>query len=122
MATFPGYVKFDWRNCGEAPSPVVQRSVVERGVAKQRRIAADTIVKQQITLYFDTEANAAAFENWVYTQIGGGVDWFDFTSLRTGGTVQARIVGGDIGTLQPSVRTWARSQRQITIEYLRAAL
>lgn len=121
MATFPPYVKFEWRT-SEQPAPVVLRSEMERGVAKQRRIAADTVVQQPLTLLFDSDTSAINFETWVYTQIGGGVDWFDFTSLRTGGTVSARIVGGDIGKLEPAVRTWARSQRQITIEYVRAAL
>lgn len=121
MATFPSYVKFEWRTA-EEPAPVVLRSEMERGVAKQRRIAADTTVKQPLTLLFDSDAAATNFENWVYTDIGGGADWFDFTSPRTGGTVSARIVGGDIGRLEPAVRTWARSMRQITIEYVRAAL
>lgn len=122
MATFPTYVKLAWRDSGETMKPIVTRSDMERGVPKQRRTQADTIVTIPLTAFFQTATDAANFETWVYTTINGGMDWFDFTSLRTGGTVSARIVGGDIGTLTPAQRTWARSQRSFKIEYVRAAL
>lgn len=122
MAAFPAWVKVGWRDSGEKPSPVVLRSEMERGIAKQRRIAADAVVTQQITAYFDTAAEADDFEDWVYTEIGGGTDWFDFTNPRNSVVVSARIVGGDIGKLVPSNRTWALTMRQFTIEYVRAAI
>lgn len=122
MATFPSYVKLGWRDSGEAAAPVVARSEMERGVAKQRRTQADTVVTVPLTAFFVSDADATSFETWVYTTINGGMDWFDFTSLRTGGTVSARIVSGDIGTLSPSVRTWARSQRSFKIEFVKAVL
>jgi len=122
MATFPSYVRVGWKDSGEQSTPVVVRSEMERGIAKQRRIAADTVVTVPLTLYFNTAADAAAFETWVYTVIAGGASWFDFTSPRTGGTVSARIVGGDIGQLTPSTATWARSQRSLKLEYVRATL
>lgn len=122
MATFPAYVKLGWRDTAEQPAPVVARSEMERGIAKQRRIAADTVVTVPVTLYFDSAADAASFETWVYTTINGGADWFDFTLPRTATVVQARIVGGDIGALVPASRNWAYSQRQLKLEYVRAAL
>lgn len=122
MATWPSYALLGWNDTAEEMQPIVERSQMERGVAKQRRTQADVVVTCPVTVYFNSAANAALFETWVYTTLNGGADWFDFTSLRTGGTVQMRIVGGDIGALKPSTRTWARSQRSCRIEYLRSAL
>lgn len=124
MPAFPSYVKLGWKDTGEQPAPVVARSEMERGIAKQRRIAADTVVTVPLTLYFDTAADAANFESWFYSAAGAnaGAAWFDFTLPRTGAVVQARIVGGDLGSLVPASRNWAFSQRQLKLEYVRAAL
>lgn len=122
MATWPSYAKLAWADTAEQPAPVVQRSEMDRGVAKQRRTQADAVVTCPVTVYFNSAADAASFETWVYTTLNGGMDWFDFTSLRTGATLSMRIVGGDIGALVPSTRTWARSQRSFKIEFVRAAL
>lgn len=119
---FPAYVKLGWKDSGEQPKPVVARTDMERGIAKQRRIAADTVVTMEITAYFDTALEASDFEDWIYLDIGGGADWFDFTHPRTGAVVLARIVGGDIGKLVPSNRTWSMTMRQFKIEYVRVAL
>ncbi len=122
MAVFPSTIKLGWQGTGEKPTSVVMRSEMERGIAKQRRIAADTVVTTTVIVYFDTALEASDFEDWVYTAIGGGTDWFDFTHPRTNTVVSARIVGGDIGELIPSNRTWAYSMRQFKVEYVRAAL
>lgn len=116
---FPLYVKISWQDSGESHKPVVERSEMERGIPKQRRINADVLVTVPITLYFDTAVEAADFETWFYTE---GMGWFDFTLPRTGAVVQARIVGGDIGTLKPSNRTWSMTERQVKLEYVRTAL
>lgn len=122
MATFPSYVKLAWRDTGESARPIVARTEMERGLPKQRRIAADTVVTVPLTCFFDTKADATAFETWVYTTLDGGMGWFNWTNPRTGATVSARIVGGDIGTLQPENKTWVYARRQLKIEYVRAAL
>lgn len=122
MATFPSYVLIAWKDAGEQPTPVVSRSDMERGIAKQRRIAADSVVTLPVTLGFRTAADAAAFEAWVYQDVDGGAAWFDFPLLRTGTVVSARIVGGDIGMLKPSTSTWARTQRSMKLEYVRSTL
>lgn len=117
---FPTYVKIGWKDSGEEHRPVVERSDMDRGIPKQRRISADTLVTVPVTLFFDSAANASDFETWFYT--GGGMDWFDFTLPRTGTVVQARIAGGDIGRLVPLRGDWAYAQRQVKLEYVRAAL
>lgn len=117
--TLPSYVLMGWKDMGEQHKPVVERSEMDRGIPKQRRIAADTIVTVTATLFFNSKVNAENFETWFYSE---GMGWFDFTLPRTGAVTQGRIVGGDIGTLVPATKTWAYSQRQVKLEYVRAAL
>lgn len=119
MAALPSYVLLGWKDTGEQHKPVMERSEMERGIPKQRRIAADTIVTVPATLYFDSATDSENFVNWFYAE---GMGWFDFTLPRTGAVTQGRIVGGDIGTLVPSTKTWAYSQRQVKLEYVRAAI
>ena len=121
MATFPAYVGIAWADTAEQPASVVMRSEMERSVPKQRRMASDTLVTVPVTLYFRTQDNAADFEAWVYTQIGGGADWFTWTNPRTSVAVQARIVGGNIGALKPGSRAWTFAERSLQLEYMRSA-
>ena len=121
MATFPAYVDIAWADTAEQPASVVLRSEMERSVPKQRRMASDTMVTVPVTLYFRTKANATDFEDWVYTQIGGGTDFFSWTNPRTSAVVQARIVGGDLGALKPGSRAWTFAERSLKLEYLRSA-
>lgn len=119
MATFPTYVKLGWKDSGEEHSPIVERTPMERGIPKQRRVQADVLVTVPLTVYFDSATAAADFETWFYAS---GMAWFDFTLPRTGAVVQARIVGGDIGKLVPLKGNWARGQRQMRLEYVRPSL
>ncbi len=121
MATFPSYVGIRWSDTAEQPASVVLRSEMERGVPKQRRMASDTMVTVPVTLYFRTQANATDFETWVYSQIGGGTDFFTWTNPRTGTNVQARIVGGNLGALKPGSNAWTFAERSLQLEYLRSA-
>ena len=123
MPALPSYVKLGWRDGSERPAPVIARSEMERGVAKHRRIAADAIVTQTVTLYFMTLADATAFETWFYSPAGAnaGAAWFDMKLPRVG-VVSARIPGGDLGTLKPLTAFWAVCERSIQVEYLRSAL
>lgn len=121
MATFPDYIKI-LIGVSEQPKPVVLRSEMERGVPKQRRIASDTMVSVPATLLFETPDAATAFETWFYGDAGGGANFFTWTDPRTNTTVQARIVGGDIGALQPASGVWnGMCTRRVTFEYLRSA-
>lgn len=122
MATFPSYAHVQLRGAGESPSPVVLRSEMERGVAKQRRFAADSVVKVGVAILFRSAADAASFEDWFYDEIAGGADWFDWVNPRGGATVEARIVDGNIGTLQPLSGAWAYAERELVLEYVRSAM
>lgn len=122
MATFPAYAHVQFRGAGEQPTPVVVRSEMERGIPKQRRIAADTLVQVPVTLLFRTQADATDFEDWFYDEVDAGAAWFDWVNPRTGATVQARIVGGDIGRLDPLSNSWAYAERSLVLEYVRSTL
>lgn len=119
MATFPHSlcgIRQDGH--GEQHMPMVLRSDMERGIPKQRRAGADVLVRVPCSLVFRSAADAAAFEAWFYAD---GMGWFDFTLPRTGAVVQARIIGGDIGTLSPLTPAWNASERSVVLEYVRPA-
>lgn len=98
---------------------MILRSEVERGLAKHRRMAADSLVEVPVTAYFQTAADAESFLGWFFGDINAGADWFSFTLPRTGAAVQARVKGGDIGELKPAMKTWAWSERSFVLEYVR---
>lgn len=120
MAALPSYVRLALAGISEKHPPIVLRTEMERGIAKQRRIASDVVAELTVTLLFDTRADADAFEDWFY--LGPGMGWFDFVHPRTRAVVSGRIVGGDIGTSIPSNQTWSYSERQVKIEYVRPSL
>lgn len=121
MAAFPSNIKI-LIDTSEAPTPVVIRSEMERGVAKQRRFAADAMVTIPVSVIFFTKQEAADFEDWFYNDIAGGADFFDWTDPRTGVAVQARIVGGQLGELVPLRDGYNLSRRSMVIEYVRSTL
>lgn len=123
MATFPNWVQLVPMDNLEQRTPVVARSEMERGVPKQRRIAADSLVTLPLTAVFANAQRAEDFEVWFDTEANAGAAFFDFVHPRTGLTVQARIVGGDIGQLRPlGSRPRSRYARSFQVEYLRSTL
>lgn len=122
MATWPttGF-RYDWRDLTETPESVVERSQMERGVPKQRRVASDARVEVQVTLHFDTASQVAAFETWFYDVIDAGQDWFDWVHPRTGATLQAHIVNGELGALSYLAPTLGWAKRTLRLEYWRSA-
>jgi len=120
VAAFPA-VNFEWRELSEQTDSVVERTEMERGIPKQRRMHSDARVEIGLVCHFDTKAEAAAFETWFYTTIHAGQDWFDFTHPRTGTVVQARIVEGKLGPLSFLDRTLQASKRSVQIEFWRSA-
>lgn len=121
MAVFPSYLK-QLIETSEAPGSVVARSDMERGIPKQRRIAADVLVTVQVAVIFFSRQQAADFETWFYNDINGGVDFFEWTDPRTGLTVDARIVGGQLGELMPLRERYNLSRRSFSLEYVRSTL
>lgn len=121
MAAFPPTVKIGFPKA-ENPASAILRTEMERGIAKQRRMSADVMVKQEVTAFFDTAQQATEWESWFYGSIGAGADFFDWRDQRTGTTRQVRIVDGKPGALTPATVNWAYSQRTFTIEWVRSAV
>lgn len=121
MATWPTGLRYDWRDLTETPDPIVERSEMDRGVPKQRRIASDARIEVQLTLHFNTAAEVAAFDTWFYDTIHAGQDWFDWPHPRTATTLQARIVGGKLGALSYLAPTLGWARRTLQLEYWRSA-
>lgn len=119
MATFPIALCTIQLAGNERPAPMVARSEMERGIARQRRTAADSLVQLSLQLGFDSIANVLDFETWFYADALAGAAWFDFTHPRTGSVVQARVVGGDLGALTPMAESFRVAERTLTIEYIR---
>lgn len=119
MATFPTNVRYGWREMRESRDSVVERTAMERGMPKQRRISSDVRHELELQLHFDTKAQAIAFETWFDNTIHSGQDFFDFVLPLTGATVQARFVGGELGTLSFLNPPLEKSTRPAKLEYWR---
>jgi len=119
MPAFPT-VAYDWRDLGNAPESVVLRQRMERGRPKQRRTNSDVRIEVALTCYFDTAAQAAAFETWFFVDIKAGQDDFDIVNPWTGAIVVASVVGGELGPLMALNRTLESTKRTLKIEYWRS--
>jgi hypothetical protein len=119
MPAFPHHLCTILHAGGERAAPVVLRSEVERGIPRQRRAAADTLVQVSLQLGFETAQASADFDAWFYGEALAGAAWFDFTNPRTNAVVQARVVGGDLGGLTPLAEAYRVAERSIEIEYVR---
>lgn len=118
MASLPSYVCIEQGGWSEAASPSVERTEMERGPAKQKRLNTRRQPKVTATFVFRSAADAIAFEDW-YDDVIYTIDWFTMTHPLRGTQIQARFVGGDIGELVPRGRGFGVSSRQVTLEYLR---
>lgn len=118
MAALPAYVGFLFSGYGETPNPSVERTEMERGVPVERVLNSQVLVQIRVTFVFRSPEQATGFETWYYEDIKR-IGWFDMPHPRTGQTITARFVAGNIGTLVPRVPTFRGSQRDVTLEYLR---
>ncbi|KKW67388.1 hypothetical protein AAV94_11145 [Lampropedia cohaerens] len=116
MATLPDYVTVLLAGFGDRIDPSVQRTEMARGPAKQTLLNSQVRHELQATLFFRTRDDANAFEDWYLNDIKR-IGYFGWVYPRTGQTVQARFVGGDIGTLVPHVGRFFMSQRDVTMEF-----
>lgn len=121
MATWPTGIRYDWRDLSETPESVVERTQMDRGVPKQRRRASDARVEVQLTLHFSTATEVAAFETWFYDTIDAGQAFFDWVHPRTGATLQAQLVDGELGALTYLNQTLGWARRTVRLEYWRSA-
>ena len=118
MAEFPDYVCVSFDNYSESFDPSVERTEMERGPAKQRRINSRVEASINATLTFMSKADAASFESWYFDTIQR-IGYFDIEHPRTGQTISARFRGGDIGELTTLTPDFEVTQRQVVLEYMR---
>ena len=118
MAEFPDYVCVSFDNYSEPFDPSVERTEMERGPAKQRRINSRVEQQIQATLTFDGKQAAADFEDWYFNTINR-IGYFDIEHPRTGQTISACFRGGDIGELTTLTPGFEVTQRHVVLEYMR---
>lgn len=121
MAAFPIASNRIVADYTETPQPAIERSPMERGIPKQRRITSDIRVELAVTVAFLSKSEDAAFKSWFYSTINAGESFFDFVQPNTKATVQARIVNGDIGTLMADRSTLDLFRRTFKVEYWQSA-
>lgn len=92
------------------------RTDTESGPPKQTKIKSRVMVKVPVRARFGSQADALSFIDWVRTTLDHGTDWFDWANPLTGTTVQARIVGGQLGRIAP-VRGMSCWEIPMTLEY-----
>jgi hypothetical protein len=116
MATFPAYLKLDLDGFKDRPEPIVRRTEMENGLAKQMPRASKRLQPKQLVYWVDSLANYNAFKTWVKDTINNGAGWFDWTEPISGATVSARLRDGAFeGTpVNKALSYWRIS---MTIEY-----
>lgn len=119
MATLPSYVIVRMSGYGEDIIPSVERTEMERGVPKQRRLNSQLIANLRVALLVETTQQSEDFLDWYINDISGGVEFFEMRHPRTGQLINARFPGGDIGSLRSATGTNYMWQRDVVIEYLR---
>lgn len=118
MANLPTYCRFVADGFGEEFDASVERTEMERGVAKQRIINTDVIVELSGTILFGSKQATEDFLEWYFDTIGR-IDWFTMRDPRTRKQITARFKAGDIGKLTQVTSGWGHSSRNVTLEYLR---
>lgn len=120
MAAFPTYAGLAFAGASLEASPVVQRSEVERGIPRTRRVASDALVTLQATILLNKTADVLAFEEWYYSPAGanGGAAWFDWKDPRNGTVRSVRMAS--LGALQPRAGRFRLAQWPCTLEYVRS--
>lgn len=106
MAAFPEYAKILVEGYSEEADHGVLRTEMDGGLAKQRARWSAPIVTRDVTILVESDEDKEAFDEWVDTELQGGVAWFDWKVPRTQRTVKARIVGGRYQWSEPIGIAW----------------
>ena len=118
MAALPDFVCVLAAGYGEEFDPSVERTEMERGPAKERLLNSGVVDQLHVTLLFNSNADASAFEAWYFNEIKR-IGWFTMTHPRTQQTITARFIGGNIGRLQTRNPMFTRLFRSTVVEYMR---
>lgn len=93
---FPSYAKHLFEGFGEQPQPIVQRTEMESGPAKQLLVGSRQMIRRPVTYKLSSKADYLAFKAWVKGEAAYGNNWFDWTDPVDGVVKQARIVDGKV--------------------------
>ncbi|WP_200843614.1 hypothetical protein [Pantoea sp. 18069] len=118
MAALPSYVKILLSGAGLEYESGVERSPVEKGLAKMRVTQYRVVAEVAAVLFFKSTADTLEFEKWYFETIER-IGFFDVKDVRTGQMRSMRFKDGHIGKLEPMAGKYARARRQVTLEYLR---
>lgn len=118
--SFPEYAKIQVDSFQESPSAVMQRTTMDRGIPKQRRVQSDVLVTLSFTVLFLNLPDQEAFENWYYGDAGMGTIWFDWLDPRTNVVRSVRVVADSLGPLkQLQPLSIGLGSRSIQLEYVK---
>lgn len=116
---FPGgKAEILYSGYSESFDPSIEKTEMERGVAKQRLVNTQVLAKLACTLFFRTAADQQAFESW-YFDVLKRIGWFPMEHPRSGEAIQVRFEGASIGKLVPLHTQFRYSARDVVLEYLR---
>lgn len=119
MATFPsGVLVMLMDGYGEEFDPSIERTEMERGAPKQRRLNTQVMDEISVRLMFTSKADVDAFDAWYFDTIER-IGWFDFTHPRTGAVIKARFKEASIGRLEVLIPDFSYCYRDVVLEYMR---
>ncbi len=75
MAQWPANAKLMISGYGEKFDPSVERTEMERGVPKERKINSQVLQKITVSVLFPTPVDADEFEDWYFDEIDR-IGWF----------------------------------------------
>lgn len=96
LPVFPSFAKIERTDDAAKPDFAIRRTDMDDGLAKQSPRRSLPITTQPVTVWLDTPADRATFQNWVCITLNGGAGWFTWTDPLTNATRQGRIVKGEI--------------------------
>lgn len=118
MSELPLGTHIQMEGLGEAITPSVERTEMERGLAKQRLLNSQVLCTFKATLYFESSAAADAFIDWYLDEIRC-IGWFQVRNPRNGFLLTVRFEDGRVGELNPVDDSAYDSRRAVVMEYLR---
>ncbi|WP_052877914.1 hypothetical protein [Chromobacterium subtsugae] len=93
MPEFPAYALMLADGYTEEANYGLQRTEMDGGLPKQRRLFSQPIITRTITIKVRSDVERARFDNWFRIDIAGGVGWFNWKDPISGQQKRGRISG-----------------------------
>jgi hypothetical protein len=113
METFPPYVKVVFDGFAIERESAAARYEMENGPDKQLRRRSRVLIALEVTCHVDSQADLAAFVQWVYSV---GADWFSWTDPVDGVAKPARIRATESFAERARTRTLSHWEIRMHIE------